>query len=107
MGFRFRNSIRLAPGVRLNIGKKGMNSLSVGGRGVTLNVGKDGTRVTVGLPGTGMSYSTKLSADQLNQYSIPTALPKSAASKSARVVIASVIISFFVIVGLAILGAML
>lgn len=60
MGFRFRRSIRIAPGVRVNVGKKS-TSLSVGPRGATMNVGKKGTRVTVGLPGTGLSYSTMVS----------------------------------------------
>lgn len=56
MGFRFRNSLRIAPGIRLNLGKRGA-SLSIGGRGATVNVGKDGVRTTVGIPGTGVSYS--------------------------------------------------
>jgi hypothetical protein len=57
MGFRFRRSIRLLPGLRLNIGKKG-GSLSIGGRGATVNLSARGTRTTIGLPGTGLSYST-------------------------------------------------
>jgi len=56
MGFRFRRSIRLLPGLRVNLGKKGA-SLSVGGRGATLNWSAKGTRTTVGLPGTGLSYT--------------------------------------------------
>lgn len=57
MGFRFRKSIKIAPGVRLNVTKKGISSVSVGKRGATVNVGKKGTRGTVGLPGSGLSYS--------------------------------------------------
>lgn len=56
MGFRFRDSLRIAPGIRQNLGKRGA-SLSIGGRGATVNVGKDGVRTTVGIPGTGISYS--------------------------------------------------
>ena len=58
MGFRFRKSIKLAPGVRINLTKKGVSSLSVGKRGATVNVGKKGTRGTVGIPGSGLSYSS-------------------------------------------------
>lgn len=58
MGFRFRKSIKLAPGVKLNIGKKGISSLSVGKNGARVNISKKGTRTTVGLPGTGLSYSS-------------------------------------------------
>lgn len=58
MSFRFRKSIKLAPGVRINLTKKGVSSLSVGKRGATVNVGKKGTRGTVGIPGSGLSYSS-------------------------------------------------
>lgn len=57
MGFNFRKSLKIAPGVRLNITKKGISSLSIGGKGARVNLGKKGTRTTVGLPGTGLSYS--------------------------------------------------
>ena len=56
MGFRFRRSIRLLPGVRVNLSKSG-SSLSVGRRGATVNFSKRGTRATVGIPGTGISWS--------------------------------------------------
>jgi hypothetical protein len=56
MGWRFRRSFRIAPGIRLNMGKSGFTSLSVGGRGATLNLGKRGVTSTVSLPGTGLSY---------------------------------------------------
>ena len=54
--FRFRRRIKIAPGVHWNIGKKG-SSLSFGGRGVTYTVGPQGSRTTVGIPGTGVSYT--------------------------------------------------
>lgn len=60
MGFRFRRSVRLVPGVRLNFSKSGI-STSLGGRGATLNIGRRGTRATIGIPGTGLSYTTTLS----------------------------------------------
>lgn len=57
MGFRLRKSVRLLPGVRLNVGSKGL-SVSLGGRGATVNINNQGTRTTLGLPGTGVSYSS-------------------------------------------------
>jgi hypothetical protein len=58
MGLRFRKSIRLIPGVRLNVGLR-RSSLSFGGKGFTYNVGSNGPpRLTVGIPGSGLSYST-------------------------------------------------
>lgn len=61
MGFRFRKNVKLFPGVRLNLGKKGA-SLSVGPRGVSVNFGKNGVRTTVGLPGAGLSYTQNLAS---------------------------------------------
>ncbi|MFD1611816.1 DUF4236 domain-containing protein [Sphingomonas tabacisoli] len=60
MGFRFRRSVRLMPGVRLNFSSRGV-STSLGGRGATVNLSRRGTRATVGIPGSGLSYSTLLS----------------------------------------------
>jgi hypothetical protein len=57
MAFRFRKSVKILPGVRWNIGNHG-SSLSLGGKGLTVNVNKKGTRTTVGIPGTGVSHST-------------------------------------------------
>ena len=60
MGFRFRKTIKLFPGVKINLSKSGI-STTIGGRGASVNIGRSGTRATVGLPGTGISYSMKLS----------------------------------------------
>jgi len=56
MGFRFRKSVRLFPGVRLNFSKSGI-STSLGRPGASINLGGRGTRYTAGIPGSGMSYS--------------------------------------------------
>ena len=55
MGFNFRKSFKVAPGVKLNISKKGISSVSAGVKGARVSVGKKGTRTTVGIPGTGLS----------------------------------------------------
>lgn len=55
--FRFRRTIKIAPGVRLNIGKTGV-STSVGVRGANVTFGKRGTTSTIGIPGSGLSYSS-------------------------------------------------
>ena len=60
MGLRFNRRIKVAPGVRVNVGKKGVSSVSVGRRGGSLNVGKNGVRANAGIPGTGLSHSQKL-----------------------------------------------
>ncbi|MBY0558991.1 DUF4236 domain-containing protein [Hyphomicrobium sp.] len=58
--FRFRKTISILPGVRINLSKTGVSG-SLGGNGATLNVGKKGEQVTLGIPGTGLSYRTPLS----------------------------------------------
>ena len=57
MGLRYRKSIRIMKGVSINFSKSGA-SLSLGGRGHSVNIGKRGIRTTVGIPGTGLSYSS-------------------------------------------------
>ena len=59
MGFRFRKRIKLGNLLHLNIGKTGITSLSIGKKGCTFNVNSKGVKTTLGLPGTGVSYSTK------------------------------------------------
>ena len=60
MAMRFRKSIKLAPGVRLNVGKRGI-STSLGARGASVNIGKNGVHSNIGIPGTGLSSRNKLS----------------------------------------------
>lgn len=60
MGFRFRKSLRIAPGVRLNLTQRGV-STTLGPRGSTISLGSRGVRGNVGIPGTGLSYSQRLS----------------------------------------------
>jgi Protein of unknown function (DUF4236) len=56
MGLRLRRRISLFPGITLNLGKTGA-SVSSGVKGATVTLDKTGVRKTVGLPGTGLSYT--------------------------------------------------
>lgn len=60
MGLRFRKSIKISPGVKLNLNKKS-TSISFGGKhgGVTVN-SKRGASYRVSAPGTGLSYTGKV-----------------------------------------------
>ena len=76
MGFRFRKSVKICKGVKVNFSKSGA-SLSVGGQGHSVNIGKH-SRATLGIPGTGLSYSTSLSGyNTFNKHSnhITSTLP--------------------------------
>jgi hypothetical protein len=55
MAWRYRRRLRIIPGVTLNLGKGGVTSFSVGGRGGHLTYGRRGRRATIGLPGSGLS----------------------------------------------------
>jgi hypothetical protein len=72
MGFRFHRTVRLLPGLRLNLSKSGV-SASVGTRGAWLTFGRNGTRTTVGIPGTGISYTTTSSTHQQTDPAAPPA----------------------------------
>ncbi|WP_429727680.1 DUF4236 domain-containing protein [Bacillus spizizenii] len=57
MGFKFRKSVKIAPGVKLNINSKSVG-ISAGVKGARVSVNSKGrTTTTVGIPGTGISYS--------------------------------------------------
>ncbi len=56
MSLRFFRRIRIAPGVTINLSKRGA-SMSLGRRGMRYTVGPTGTRGTVGVPGTGLRYT--------------------------------------------------
>jgi Protein of unknown function (DUF4236) len=60
MGFRFRKIISVIPGVKVNLSKTGV-STSLGGHGATVNVGSTGKKtLTLGIPGSGLSYQIPL-----------------------------------------------
>lgn len=75
MGFRFRRSVKIAPGIRINIGTKGFSSVSIGGRGCRTTFSSKGVRNTVGLPGTGLSYTTYSSYKSDNQSNTVSDIP--------------------------------
>ncbi|MBM3258231.1 MAG: DUF4236 domain-containing protein [Candidatus Sericytochromatia bacterium] len=60
VGWRFRRTVRLLPGISLNLGM-GRPSVSFGKRGARVTVDEEGVRATTGLPGTGLSYTSRAS----------------------------------------------
>jgi hypothetical protein len=64
MAFRFSRRIRLMPGVHLNLSKKGV-SLSAGMRGASITTGPRGVYSNMSLPGTGLSFRSKLGGEPL------------------------------------------
>ena len=67
MGWRFRQSFTVIPGLRLNLSSSGL-SASIGGSPFTLNIGPHGVQGTASIPGTGLSYR--------HRFSDPSSLPQ-------------------------------
>jgi len=53
MALRFRRSLKLAPGIRMNLSGSGI-SWSLGPRGASIGIGRRGTYLNTGIPGTGL-----------------------------------------------------
>jgi DNA-directed RNA polymerase subunit RPC12/RpoP len=60
MGWRFRQSFKILPGLKLNLSKTGL-SASIGGAPFTINVGTRGLMATASIPGTGISFRQRIS----------------------------------------------
>lgn len=65
MSWSYRRRIKIAPGIRLNISKKGISS-TFGIRGANINIGQNGTYLNTGVPGTGIYRRQKISASSDN-----------------------------------------
>src|SRR5262245_6796281 len=61
MALRFRKSVKILPGVRLNLTTRGI-STTLGPRGATVTLGTRGTYGNLGIPGTGLSMRQRLDA---------------------------------------------
>jgi len=91
MGTRFRRSFKIAPGVRVNLNKKSA-SVSFGPKGLKHTISTTGkSHTTVGIPGTGLSYTTSSggkSGAQQGAVSIPAAQrPTSPKSKTVALLL--------------------
>ena len=62
---RYRKSIKLLPGLKVNVSKSGL-SLSAGVRGASVTLGPKGTYVNTGIPGTGLYQRKKIGGGQID-----------------------------------------
>ncbi|MDA2163843.1 DUF4236 domain-containing protein [Bacillus cereus group sp. Bc252] len=83
MGFKFRKSIKVAPGVKVNVTHKGVG-VSAGVKGARISTGPSGSRITTSLPGTGISYEQRIGKKKGSKQGTSTttqhAVPSSSAS---------------------------
>ncbi len=97
MALRFNKRVKIAPGIKVNVGLKGVNSTTIGPKGASINIGKKGTHVNAGIPGTGLSTRTKISGAK-SRPKQDTAPPQKTNSASDF---------FFGVVGLAVIVGLL
>ena len=84
MGMRFRKSKKIAPGVRLNLSAKSA-SISIGPKGFKKTFSTSGrVTTTVGIPGTGLSYSTSMKMGQTAAGSTSQEAPAAALVASSK-----------------------
>ncbi len=95
MGFRFRRTFSVIPGVRINFGKRGA-SVSVGVRGAHVTMGSHGTRASVGIPGTGASYTARIDQAPIVNSDVSSASPWIAVPAILLAIGVSVAIAFAV-----------
>lgn len=74
MPLRFWRRVRIAPGVTINLGKRGA-SVSLGPRGAKTTFGRSGVRQTVGLPGSGLFVTRQLRRGQRGDRPLATGEP--------------------------------
>jgi hypothetical protein len=89
MGLRFQKRLRLFKGLTLNLSKTG-TSWTIGGRGASINL-KDGKATgNVGIPGTGLSYRSKLTGSSNTPE--PKVLTETKGSSGLGVIILAIVL---------------
>lgn len=98
MTWSYRKRISIAPGVRLNVSKKGI-STSFGVRGASITTGRNGTYLNTGIPGTGIYNRQKIGSPSLPQKPLnATDSQKAKAQGNGCAIGLAVVIALFVFV---------
>lgn len=66
MGLNIRRSIKIGKHTKLNISKSGLG-ISTGTKGARVSIGPHGVRKTIGIPGTGISYTKQQNFKKRNK----------------------------------------
>jgi hypothetical protein len=110
MGFRFQRSIKLLPGIRLNLSKSGLG-VSAGVKGFRVGVDSRGKKyVNAGIPGTGLSirqYASVPSKHLTSPQETPQLEPVQGSSAPAKKTSAHPIAIIFGLCVCALIGAVL
>lgn len=98
MGLNFRKSVKIADGVKLNVGKKSAG-VSVGGKyaGASFNT-KSGARVRASIPGTGISYTKSLNSIGKKSSSKSKSKSKKNSQKNTMQMVLTIIIAMVAVI---------
>ncbi|MBF6569116.1 MAG: DUF4236 domain-containing protein [Candidatus Binataceae bacterium] len=107
--FRFYRRMKIFPGLSLNLSKSGP-SVTVGMRGAHMTFGRTGIRRTIGVPGTGIYY-TSHTGSHTGYHSAHTEQPVDAdtqvrAERTGSILVGLLILGLVLLLGMAI-GAVL
>ena len=91
MGFRFQKRIRLFKGLTLNLSKTG-TSWTIGGRGASVNIRDGKATGNVGIPGTGLSYRSRLT-DSANMPETETPIETQSSSGLLTIIVVIALIA--------------
>ena len=97
MGFRFQKRIRLFKGLTLNLSKTG-TSWTIGGRGASVNIRDGKATGNVGIPGTGLSYRSRLT-DSANMPETETPIETQSSSGLLTIIVVIALISLGYFIG--------
>ena len=104
MAWSYRKRINIAPGVRLNVSKKGVSS-TFGVRGASITTGQNGTYLNTGIPGTGIYNRQKIGGSNRTKTNLPVPPNVSQKNSSAAngcgifAIISIIIAAVFIISG--------
>jgi len=96
---RFRRTIKLAPGVRVNVNKRSVG-ISAGARGARVSVNSDGRSTrSVGVPGSGLYYRSQTGPRRSSGRSSPLGAATSRGAASPSRPLRRVVVWLFVLIG--------
>jgi hypothetical protein len=75
MGLRFRQRVKICPGLYINIGLGGL-SVTAGVRGASMTLGQKGAYLNAGIPGTGVSFRQKIDTSPHLPLRVPDNAPQ-------------------------------
>lgn len=104
MGWRVRKSVNLGRGVRLNLSRSGIG-VSAGVKGLRFSTGPRGSRITASIPGTGISYQSRLGGKKSRRRARPALTAQETTAPVTSLPRKSLAVAYLLWLPLGLLGA--